>query len=217
VEFAMPHGQELNAWIKRQANTLGLTISDTAIERLAVLSGRDLYEEKKIGGRMIERKEMFNLWQIYSELQKLMSYSANISPKEVGELVPAKVSENVFALSDALVAQNKKAALEVLETLSSGENLDEKSMSIKLLGLISEQIRSLLVVSLLQSQNMNQSQVAEFLGWSPGRVFITLKHSANLSLIKLKETLKNLLAADAIIKSSDSNPKLLIDLLIVKQ
>jgi DNA polymerase-3 subunit delta len=214
VEFHLPHGLELNSWIKKQSQEMGLNLDNTAIEKLAVLSGRDLFEEKKAGGRVIERREFFDLWQIHTELEKLAAFSQSPTSKEVGELVTPKVSENVFALSDALVSQNKKQALEVLENLMREENTDEKAMSIKLLGLISEQIRSLLVVSILKSQNMDQNQIASFLGWSPGRVFITLKNSSTQELGKLKKLLAKLLAADAQVKSSDTNPKLLIDLLI---
>jgi DNA polymerase III delta subunit len=101
-----------------------------------------------------------------------------------------------------------------LENLLREENTDEKSMSIKLIGLISEQIRSQLVVSLLKSQNMDQNQIASFLGWSPGRVYITLKNSAQSRVDKLKKLMARLLEADALIKSSDTNPKLLIDQLL---
>jgi DNA polymerase III delta subunit len=214
VEFHLPHGLELNSWIKKQSSILGLNLDNQAIEKLAVLSGRDLFEEKKAGGRVIERKEFFDLWQVHSELQKLAAFSNSPTAKEIGELVVPAVSENVFALSDALVSQNKKHALEVLENLMREENTDEKSMSIKLIGLISEQIRSQLVVSLLKSQNMDQNQIASFLGWSPGRVYITLKNSAQSRVDKLKKLMARLLEADALIKSSDTNPKLLIDQLL---
>jgi DNA polymerase III delta subunit len=107
VEFHLPHGLELNSWIKKQSSILGLNLDNQAIEKLAVLSGRDLFEEKKAGGRVIERKEFFDLWQVHSELQKLAAFSNSPTAKEIGELVVPAVSENVFALSDALVSQNK--------------------------------------------------------------------------------------------------------------
>ena len=216
VEFHMPHGYELNSWIKKQAAGLGLAMDDRAIEKLAVLSGRDFFEEKKAGGRVIERKEFFDLWQVYSELTKLATYSNQISDKQVGELVAAKVPDNVFALSDAVVSNDRARAMSVLENLIREENADEKSLAIKLLGLLSEQMRSLLVVSMLAKQNMNQNQIADYLGWSTGRVFITMKHSASINLQKIKNLLQRLMKADLQIKTSDVNPSLLIDLLIVK-
>lgn len=216
TEFNVPHNRELNNWIKTHAARLKINMDDGAVEALAVLSGRDLFEEKKIGGRVIERIEMFDLWQINSDMQKLAGSGQTVTKQLVSELVTAQVPENVFALSDAVVAQNKKQALEVLENLMGTGNMDEKSMAIKLLGLLSEQIRSLLVVNLLQKENMDQNQIAEFLGWSPGRVFMTLKKSTSLNIDKLKRLLKQLLAADAVIKVSETSPKLLIDLLIAK-
>jgi DNA polymerase III delta subunit len=52
----------------------------------------------------------------------LLELSDNITAKEVQELSLPVTTENVFALSDAVVAQNKKAALEVLENLMHEEN-----------------------------------------------------------------------------------------------
>jgi DNA polymerase-3 subunit delta len=216
VEFHMPHGLELNAWIKKQSTLMGLNLDNAAIDKLAQISGRDFFEEKKAGGRVVERKEAFNLWQVYSELEKLASRGGNIDARIVGELATPVVPENVFALSDAIVAQNKKAAIEVLENLMAEENIDEKSMAIKLIGLISEQLRSMLVVGTLKNQNMDQNQIANFLGWSPGRVFITVRHAANMQSEKLKKLLAKLLEIDSTVKSSDTNPKLLIDLLIAQ-
>ncbi len=213
-EFNLPHGRELDAWITRQAAKLGASIEPNAADKLGSLVGRDLFEEKKIGGRVVERREMFDLWQVYSELTKLAANTKQITAKEVAELVVPFVPENVFALSDELIRQNKKGALEVLETLMNDQNQDEKSIAIKLIGLIAEQVRSLLVVNLLKRQNMDQNQIAESLGWSSGRVFVMLKHSTGVSLDKLKKLLSGLLAADNAIKSQDINPKLLIDLII---
>lgn len=214
VEFHLPHGHELDLWIKKQAVLLGIHMDDQAIERLAKLSGRDLFEEKKAGGRVIERKEFFDLWEIHTQLLKLASLNTQITIKEVSELVIPKISENVFALSDAVVAGDKKTALNVLEGLMNNDNMDDKALAIKLIGLLSEQVRSLLVVKILR-QTMDQNEIAEFLGWSPGRVFITLKNSAAANLDKLKQLLHRLLLADAQVKSTDVNAKLLLDLLII--
>lgn len=213
VEFPLPHGRDLNLWIKKQVTIMHVNLSDGAIDQLAVLSGRDLFEEKKAGGRVIERKEAFDLWRIYTELQKL-SAAGQVDAVKVTQLVSPVVSENVFALADAVVSQNKKAALEVLENLMSEDNTDEKQVAIKLVGLLAEQIRSLLIVGLLKNQNLDQNQIAEFLGWSPGRVFVTTKNMRNIAQSKLKNLLSRLLAVDLAIKSSDLNPKLLLDLLL---
>jgi DNA polymerase III delta subunit len=216
VEFHLPHGRELDSWILMMAKKLGVEMDVNAANKLASTVGRDFFEEKKIAGKVIERKELFNLWQVYSELSKLASNTNKITTKEIEELVTPNLPENVFALSDELIRQNKKGALEVLERLMDDDNQDEKAVAIKLLGLISEQVRSQLVVSLLKQQQMNQDEIAKTLGWSSGRVFIMLKHSNGVDYEKIKSLLANLLKVDALVKSQDINPKLLIDMLIVK-
>jgi DNA polymerase III subunit delta len=215
-EFTLPSGTMLNAWIKVQASEMNVTIDEDAVEKLAVYVGRDLFEEKKIGARVIERKEAFNLWQVHSELSKLVSSSDHIKVNDVESLVQPKFSENVFLLSDEINRKNKKKALKILEILLDNQNLDEKSAIIKILGLLAEQVRSLILVGTLAANKLSQGEIAEKLGWSSGRVFITLKHVGNADLIKLKNLLSQLVNIDEQLKSSDANPKLLIDLFITQ-
>ncbi len=210
-EFELPHGPALNSWIKAMAKNINVTITDQAAETLAVYLGRDLYEEKKAGGRVIERKEAYNLWEVYSELSKLASHSSNIEPDAIEALVKPKVSDSVFKLSDNLASGNRKMAFESLNNYLSSASGDEKSAFIKVIGLLAEQFRSILLVSLLQTQGMDNSGIAEKLGWSTGRVFMVSKHTKNFSESQIKRFLANLLNIDRKIKSSDANPRLLMD------
>jgi DNA polymerase III subunit delta len=215
-EFNLPHGRELNNWIKQQAQDLNLKITDDAIEKLAVYVGRDLGEEKKFGGRIVEVKEAFDLWQVYSELLKLSNYSNQITAPDVEKLVKAKVPDSVFALTDQILAKNKKGAFEALENLLSYTPTEEKNAMIKVLGLLAENLRGLIIVASLNNSGLTDGQIAEKLGWTPGRVFITKKNSKNLQLDKLKGLLAHLLDIDYKLKSTSQDPKLLIDLFLVR-
>lgn len=214
VEFNLPHGLVLNGWIKAMAKTLGSEITDEAAERLAQFLGRDLYEEKKAGGRVIERKEAFDLWQAYSEVLKLSSNTMRIEPVHVNSLVRPKISDDVFALTDELINGNQKGAFQALENFLATSETAEKTSFIKIIGLLSDQMRSLLVASLLLASGNTNEQIAEKLGWSPGRVFITAKNLKNISVAKLKQLLGQLLMIDQRIKSSDVNATLEIDLFL---
>ncbi len=216
TEFNLPHGLELNQWIKAMAKTLGVEISDVAADKLAQFLGRDLFEEKKVAGRVVDRKEAFNLWQVYSELIKLTSNTSQIEANLVASLVKPKVPDSVFALTNEMVAKNQKGAFQALENFLDSQTLDEKSAFIKIIGLLSEQIRSLLVVFLLQKSGQSNELIAEKLGWTSGRVFITSKNLKNISESKLKRLLAELLLIDQRIKSSDANTKLDIDLFLVQ-
>ncbi len=208
TEFNLPHGGMLNQWIMAMAKNLNVSVSAAAADKLAEFVGRDLYEEKK--------PVPYNLWQVYSELQKLASKTDKVEVKDVQELVRAKVPDSVFALTDEIVARNKKGAFQALENFLASQTADEKSAFIKIIALLSEQIRSLLVVSLLSKQGLTNDQVAEKLGWSSGRVFVTSKNARNASVEKLAGLLKELLLIDAKIKSTDANLKLPVDLFILQ-
>lgn len=217
TQFSLPHGSELNAWIVAEAKTLGIVIGQQAVEKLAVYLGRDLFEEKKFGGKVLERKEVFNLWQAHNELAKLASYSSNIKEQDVASLLKPKVNENVFLLSDEILNKNSKIAVTVLENLLSSSSTDEKSTIIKLVGLLAEQLKSLVLVAALSNQNLSQQQIAQKLGWNPGRVFIIQKHSHKVNPTQIKKLISNLLDIDLKLKSTDCDPKLLFNLFITHQ
>jgi DNA polymerase-3 subunit delta len=156
------------------------------------------------------------LWQAFSELSKLASNSSTITPQLVGSLVKAKIPDSVFALTDAIASNKHRMAFQALENSLQSAGTDEKGAFIKIVGLLSEQIRSLLNVSLLKSEGLSAEQIAEKLGYSSGRVFILSKHAANFSPEKLKKLLSELLKIDLALKSSEANPHLLVDMFITK-
>lgn len=215
VEFKLPHGKELNVWIEREAKLLGVKIDPEAIEKLAQFLGRDLFEEKKLGGKVVERKEAFDLWQVSTELSKLAARTSHIKVSDVTSLVSPKVSENIFALSDAVINREQKKAQALFETLISQTPGDEKTALIKILALLGEQIRSQLLVGTLSSQRLDNAAIAQNLGWSAGRVFVTLRHYRH-NPDELKKLLSKLLKIDEQLKTSDLNPRLLLNLFIAK-
>jgi DNA polymerase III delta subunit len=226
TEFELPHGIQLNLWLSAMAKNLEIKISPEAVELLAQFLGRDLFEEKKFGGKVVERKEAFDLWQAYSELTKLaasgparlasesVAGGGEVTKAQVAALVKPKISDSVFALTDQIVARNRQGAFQALENFLAGSNIDEKQSFIKIVGLLSEQLRSLLAVLVLSQAKLSNDQIAEKLGWTAGRVFITLKNSKNFPVVKLKQLLNKLLLIDVKLKSSEADPKLMMDLFL---
>ena len=126
-----------------------------------------------------------------------------------------KIPDSVFALTDEVIAKNQKGAFIALENFFGAATAEEKTTFIKIIGLLADQLRSLLVVSLLGKEGKTNDQIAESLGWSGARVFITAKNLKNISTNKIKQLLGQLLLIDSRIKSSDTNTKLDIDLFLV--
>ncbi len=214
TEFNLPHGVMLNGWVSAMAKALGVSITPAAADQLALFLGRDLFEEKKAGGRVIERKEAFDLWQAHSELLKLSSAGGEIDVHHVKALVKPKIPDSIFALTDQMVAKNQKGAFQALENFLSNQTAEEKTSLIKIIGLLSDQLRSLLVVSLLSSEGLSNDDIAEKLGWTSGRVFVTARNVRNISSQKLKQLLFRLQEIDLRVKSLDTNQKLDIDLFL---
>ena len=120
----------------------------------------------------------------------------------------------MFALSDSIFAKQEKQAAQSLESLLAASSSDEKFEIIKIVGLLTEQLKSLLQVYGLLAQKKNQAEIAEILGWSSGRVFVNLKLVKNFDPIKAKTLLRSLLSIDRKLKTSEQNPKLLLNLFI---
>lgn len=214
-EFNLPAGKQLDAWLIAMAKILGTQLSPMAADTLARFLGRDLAEEKRVGGRVMERKEAYDLWQAYSELSKLASNSDQITPAAVESLVYPKLPESVFAITDKIAARDRPGAFEALENFITASKLDEKSALIKIVALLAEQTRALLTVKLLVEDGWSNERIADRLGWTAGRVFVTMKNSRSIAAEKLKTLLAELLAIDAKLKSSGADPKLLLDLFLV--
>ncbi len=217
TEFNLPAGRQLDAWLMAMAKTLGATLSPAAADTLARFLGRDLAEEKKVGGRVVERQEAYDLWQAYSELLKLSSNTNEITPAIVEAMVRPKLPESVFAVTDKITARDRLGAFSALEDFITTSNTDEKSALIKIVALLAEQTRALLTVALLVADGLGNDEIAAKLGWTSGRVFMTIKNSRpdKIGTEKLKTLLAELLAIEIKLKSSGADPKLLVDLFLV--
>lgn len=213
TEFKLPHGKQLDNWIANELKKNQAAIDPQALELLSVYLGRDLFEERKIGGRGAEFKQVFDLWLVHNEIEKLVSRTKNINIDDVKALIKPKLPENIFELSDQIISGHKDQALQVFENIMAANTSDEKSEIIRIVGLLAEQFRSLVTVGSL-SATKNQQEIADLLGWSPGRVFINLKLAKKTKFKKLKEYLANLLSIDKSIKTGEGNPHLLISLFI---
>jgi DNA polymerase-3 subunit delta len=144
-------------------------------------------------------------------LEKLAAHGATATAGDVEKLVIPKISENVFDLSDTIFGKNKKRAMELLENLFADQSSDEKATAIKIVSLLSEQVRALLLVMILKTQKLDNDAIAETLGWSSGRVFMVSKQMNTVKSDQLRKMIQELLKIDLKLKSSDVNPKLLVD------
>lgn len=193
-EFSLLQGFKLNQWIEKEVQGRGGKIDKKAVEKLAAFVGGEL-------------------WQQDLEIDKLISYKQKelILPEDVGLLVRARIDDNIFKFVDALGAKNRKESLRLLH-----DQIELGSNEIYLLTMIIYQLRNLISVKSLSTLGCNQNQISKQAGIHPYVVSKTLNQASRFDLSRLKAMYKDLLEADISFKTKKTNPKLLLDMLVLK-
>lgn len=198
-EFALPREDKLKSWIREQLGTKGFEIEPSA---LAELTGR-------FG-------EPYSLWQVTSELEKLMLYSnieKKIGQNEVKDIIAPNLNYDVFSLTNAIAEGQATEAVKILEELVEEGTTQQKTQIIQIIGALASQIHSLLLV---KNVSGSPQEIAKILGWKEGRVFINTRLAKKFTTEKLKKLLSDLKQIDLRAKTSDEPIKLLLTLFIQK-
>ncbi len=218
-QFNLPHGKDLNKWISERIKALGGKISPSAAEVLAVLLGRDDAEEVKVGGKVVSVKEIFSLWQVKNEIDKLLAYAKDreISEADVKLLVNENGEVDAFEITNAIGDGNKNLALNLVgEYLSQQSSADEKISIIQLNALLAEQFRNVAALQDFLQRCAQEKDILEKTLWKPGRVFVMKKIAQKFTREKILGLLGKLSALDEELKTSSTPPKVLVDLILAQ-
>lgn len=193
--FAPPHGPQLEDWLDRRAQSLGVSLAPDA----ASLLPSEVGESTRL---------------LASELEKLRTYvgaGGRIRVEDVRALSPAARQSRVFDLTDALARRDNKAALALLhELLAGGES------PLGIVALTAFTTRSLLQVKSLAERGMRPAQIAQAAGMAPFVVEKSLAAARRFSFAQLEAAHRSLLEIDTALKSSRMTPELALDLLVIE-
>jgi DNA polymerase-3 subunit delta len=196
-EFKLLTEAEVHRWATKEIKARGGKIQAPALRLLTDLVGNDL-------------------WQMNSEIDKLLAFAQNksITIADVNNLVKTKLDDNIFKLTDALGQKNKKLALKLIsDQLKSGTQPTE------LLAKVTWQFRNLLLVKGFVKENGEgypSSRLTYQLGLHPFVIKKTMAQVRSHQLPQLKKNYQHLLTIDYKIKTSQINPEILFDLLVIK-
>lgn len=157
-----------------------------------------------------------DLWQMNSEIDKLLAYCQNrtIKVSDVQNLVKTKLDDDIFKLTDAIGQKNKKLALKLIsDQFKSGTGPTE------LLTKIIWQFKNLLLVKSFVENNgpgYPTNRLAYQLGLHPFVIKKTSFQIKNYQLADLKKIYTQLLKMEYKIKTSQADPEVLFNLLIIK-
>jgi DNA polymerase III subunit delta len=164
-------------------------ISKSALEKLIVYCGEDNFV-------------------LFSEIQKLAAYTDGkmIEEKDVELLVRAKIDGNIFAMVDAIGANNKKQALGLLH-----KHLEKGDDPFYILSMFFYQFRNMLKVADLREQGVPEYEIARMTKLHPFVVKKSLSQVSRLPLVKLKTIYRKLGELDTDIKTGKIEIKLGLD------
>src|SRR3989344_92949 len=216
--FEMPAGSELTRFMQSYVQKQKGIISSQACARLAVALGQDLAERVKTS-RGYEAKQVYNLWQVTNELDKLLQYrnSQPIRPEDIETLVASKLSDNVFAISENLAARNSKNAMKYLNDFlhESIGDTEVRSRAIIAVGALGAQLRSLLQYRAVAEEGSGVGVGTRF-GWTPYRTAAVARVSNMFTIIELGNAINQLSEIDSMLKSTSVSPRVVLSRFIVK-
>jgi DNA polymerase-3 subunit delta len=210
----LDHRQRLYKILAEKALIVELTLGNESAASLAAQMAKDL-------GAEIDRPAATLLADILSsepariqlEIQKLASYvqgRGRITAADVEELVVAARKNTVWQLADMLATRRRDAALEFLDNL-----LREGEEPIGLVGVLAWMYRKLIEARDLPAHTSG-FQAARTLGMRPDAAEAAVRNAHRIPKQDLIAGLIALAEADNQLKSSNPNPRALMEFLIVR-
>lgn|SRR5574344_16376 len=170
---------ELEQWIKQQAKTKDLKLSDSVVSELLI----------QVGG---------NLRLLDTELEKLKVYAGKnpVTKDMIKEI--CTTNEDIFTFAEFLVTENKKKALEEYHKLLT------KKHPLAILLTLHTILRTKIQIK-ANSAKHSSDEIAKILNIHPYRTKLELQKLKNVSLKNLVKLKENLTKAEFKIKSGQAN------------
>ena len=155
-----------------------------------------------------------NLYNVKNELDKLMMYQMEvkkITKEDIDKITVQTMEEEIFVLSDAIIAQNTTKSFQLLE-----EFLNKSYDEIQIIMLLASQFRFLFQVKRLLNKNKSESEIAKILEANPYRIKFTVKKLYAYSENMLLKYIQKLAKMDHDIKLGLMDKKLALELFIIE-
>jgi DNA polymerase III delta subunit len=115
------------------------------------------------------------------------------------------------------LAEKDKRALELISKFLQEQTAsDEKGSIIQLNALLSEQFRNVYMAQEFLAGKTSEADILDKTGWKSGRLFIMKKIAARFKPQTISETLSKLAALDEELKTSQTPPRVLLDLILAQ-
>ncbi|MDI6765599.1 MAG: DNA polymerase III subunit delta [Bacteroidota bacterium] len=195
IEFKQLYEQDISEWIARRIKMLGKKITPEACELLQSYVGRSLLEIK-------------------NEIDKLMIYvgdRSTIGVDDISEVVGLIKQFTIFELQKAIGQKDISRAIEILyHMLAAGES------PVGMIVLLSRYIQKVWQMQELLSRNTPRHEISTALGIKPFFLKEYQDAARNYTSSEIEYCCTSLLETDEAIKSSVSDEKLIMTLLLYR-
>ncbi|MBP1992887.1 DNA polymerase III subunit delta [Paenibacillus eucommiae] len=195
LPFLSLNPEELQTWVYKQAQNLGFSFSNEALEQIILYTGGDLQA-------------------LSAEIEKISLYvgeSGVASCEVVDQLVARSTEQNVFILIEDIVQLRLERAFVILEDLFM-----QREEPIKILMLIARQFRIIWQVKELVRQGYSHAQIASQIGLHPFAVKIAEGQAKKYDNAKLGQIIAQLADLDFQMKSGRIDKVLGLELFLLK-
>jgi DNA polymerase III subunit delta len=210
----LDHRQRLYKILAERALIVELTLGNESAASLAAQMAKDLGAEiDRPAATLLADISNSEPARIQLEIQKLASYvqgRGRITAADVEELVVAARKNTVWQLADMLATRRRDAALEFLDNL-----LREGEEPIGLVGVLAWMYRKLIEARDLPAGTQG-FQAARTLGMRPDAAEAAVRNAHRIPKQDLIAGLVALAEADNQLKSSNPNPRALMEFLIAR-
>lgn len=195
IEFARQDDNTLKRWVLSMIKKEGKQISEATLNLFFQMTGADMCNIK-------------------SETEKLLCYCMNkevITGEDVEEICTKQVTNQIFAMVDAIAAKQQREALSLYYDL-----LTLKEPPMRILFLIARQFHILLQVKELAGKGYRDKEIAEKVGLHGFIAGKYVKQAAKFKIAYLREAVEACVDAEEMVKTGRMNDQLSVEIIIVR-
>ena len=195
-EFILPKGKKLESWAEKEFAEKETKINPDALNKLIIYTKGDVM-------------------RLAGEIDKLAAFKNKgiVTERDIDQLVIPDIEQNVFELTDAILADNKDRAITVLER--SLNDTTNKDVAINMLAVVVAQFRNLLIIKDLMDRGTPVPQIATKAKIHPFVVKKSVPALSRFDTERLTRIYEKLSSLDVTLKSKSINPLLLFDMFLL--
>lgn len=172
------------------------------------------YQIDDLATKELVERTNFDIVLLNNEVEKLKLYKMDqkqIALDDIIRLVSRNLEENIFELTNAILAKNKRRIMEVY-----GDLLEKNEDPIRIISQTSSKLKETIHTKKLLEKGYTQEKIAEFFNVKPGRAYYMVKNASSLKSRDLEKYFKRLTELDYQIKSGQIDKKIGLELFLLE-